>query len=255
MCQTPNRPVMIGLSPATKRAIVFVPDCEMWSCPECAPKLRARWIARVAHGVKALLATGEPVQFVTITSHERLKTFQACHAKFPDAWQKLYKAIKRLTPELTYALIPEKHQDGRMHMHMLSNTAMTTRWLKDNARSRGLGFQAYIKPVENVGHAAVYVSKYLGKGLDHEPLPPHFRRIRLSQNWAVLPELHEPSNAYDWLACRSLSGVLATCQECQKTGLTMIDLATGEYFDVMDLAQRYAWLDPSIDTNINSVYA
>lgn len=247
MCSTPNRPVMIGLSPATQRAVVFVPDCEMWSCPDCSKKLRERWKARVAFGTNALLQSGAKMNFITITSHEDLTTFAATCAVFPDAWSKLYAAIKRKTPGLAYCLIPEKHADGRLHMHMISNAAITTRWLKDNARSRGLGFMAEVDPLRTVAHAVWYVAKYLGKGLDDEPLPPHFRRIRLSQNWAALPELHEPSDAYDWLACRSPQGVLAVTAECQQKGMTMVDLQTGEYFDYGDLCERYAWFDQTLD--------
>lgn len=182
MCRTPNRPVMVGLMPAEKRALVFRPDCEMWTCEECAEKLRALWTARVAYGTNALIEAGASVNFLTITSHERLKTFAACYAVFPDAWAKLYAAMKRVKPAMAYALIPEKHEDGRMHAHLITDCPVTKRWLKDNARRRGLGYQADCQPVDGVGHAAAYCSKYLGKGLGDELLPPHFRRIRLSQN-------------------------------------------------------------------------
>lgn len=238
MCKTAGRPVMVGMDRQAHRALVFRPDCKMWSCPDCAVALRELWTARVAFGARAIIDGGGELKFLTITSHERLSTFSACYAVFPDAWAKLYAAMKRIHPSMAYALIPEKHQDGRMHAHILTDCPVTKRWLKDNARKRGLGYQADAQPVDGVGHAAAYCSKYLGKGLGDELLPAHFRRIRLSQNWAKLPELHEPADGLDWLACRSPAALWAACEECQRERLNMIDLRTGEVFDILDFIER-----------------
>lgn len=240
MCKTPNRPVMVGLSTEQHRAVVFRPDCDQWTCADCAEKLRKLWTARIAFGTQYLMQKGRAVNFITVTSHERLKTFAACYAVFPHAWGKLYAAMKRVDVAMAYALIPEKHKDGRMHVHLITDCPVTKRWMKDNARRRGLGYEADVQPVESEGHAAAYCSKYLGKGLGEADLPPHFRRVRLSQNWQDLPVLHEPSDAYDWLVCSTSSSLWAACEECQRQGMAMVDLENGEVFDFTDMVERIA---------------
>lgn len=178
------------------------------------------------------------MKFITLTSHERLKTFAATAAVFPLAWAKLYACWKRKTPGLAYAMIPECHEDGRLHVHMIASTEVRQKWVKDNARKRGLGFMADVQPLESVGKAAAYCAKYLGKGLGAIALPPHFRRIRLSQNFPT----NDPDNGrirdFDWLVCRSPAALWAACEECQKLGYNMVDLETGEVFDFLDMIAR-----------------
>lgn len=135
-----------------------------------------------------------------------------------------------------YLLITEEHKNGRLHAHFLSNAQMPTRWYKNNARQCGLGYEAKVEAVETDGKAAAYISKYIAKSLGGQSLPPHFRRVRCSQNWAELPVLEAAGQAgdFDWLVCNSHTSLWAAVEECQKERRDMIDGATGEYFDYQD---------------------
>jgi len=125
-----------------------------------------------------------------------------------------------------------------MHVHLITTCPVSKKWVKDNARKRGFGFMADVQPLESVGKAAAYCAKYLGKGLGAVSLPPHFRRIRLSQNFPT----NDPDNGrirdFDWLVCRSPAALWAACEECQKLGYNMVDLETGEVFDFLDMLER-----------------
>lgn len=244
MCSNPKSPYLVGVAKNSKKAVVFKSNCDSWECEECATKKQSQWCARAILGCKLIRSSGMAVQFVTITSHEKLKTFAATSAVFPSAWSKLYQRMKRKTPDMSYLLITEKHKkDDRLHAHFLTSCPMKTKWYKDNARACGLGFQAKVKPVESDGAAAAYVSKYIGKSLGGDTLPPHFRRVRCSQNWAALAQLeaHQQAGDFDWLVCNTTTALWAATEECQQKKITMIDGATGEYFDYQDAIDT--WYD------------
>jgi len=214
-------------------------DCDSWECEECAKKKQSQWVARAILGCQQIRSNGSAVQFVTITSHEKLLNFAATVAVFPHAWSKLYARMKRKKPTLAYLLITEQHKNGRLHAHFLTDVATTSRWMKDNARSCGLGYQAKVELVESDGKAAAYVSKYIGKSLVGQQLPPHFRRVRCTQNWAALADLVGQSDNYDWLVCNTTTSLWAATEECQKERRTMIDGRTGEYFDYGEACETW----------------
>jgi len=242
MCKNPASPYLVGFAKSGKKALVFKSNCDTWECEECASRKKSQWSARAILGCQELRSRGEIVHFVTLTSHERLKTFAATHAAFPSAWSKLYKRMKRRTPAMMYLMICEQHKlGGRLHVHFLTNHDDKTRWYKDNARACGLGFQAKVELIENDGKAAAYVSKYIGKSLGGERLPSHFRRVRCSQNWAPLAQLEGniASGDFDWVVCNTTTSLWAATEQCQAEKRTMIDGATGEYFDYQDAIETW----------------
>lgn len=209
-------------------------NCDSWNCAECAIRMKERWSLRAEIGVKEMLKSGDRVDFVTITSHEKLADFGATEIVWRSAWGMLYNALKRRNPKLQYMIVPERHKTGRMHVHALWNANVTKRWLKDNARKRGLGYQCEVKPIDTSGKAQHYVIKYLGKELG-ENVPAHFRRVRVSQGWAEIPD---PDNALVNLRWEYIgtNGALQTVyEECQAKRITLIDVSTGEMFDDIDL--------------------
>jgi len=131
-------------------------------------------------------------------------------------------------------IIPERHKNGRMHVHGLWNAGVEKRWLKNNARKRGLGFQCEIIPLTHSGYASKYVVKYIGKGLG-DFHAPHFRRVRVSDNWAVIPCPDTPLNGVRWEYVGTNGALQIVYEECQAKKITLIDLATGELFDDVDL--------------------
>jgi len=74
---------------------------------------------------------------------------------------------------------------------MIIAADFTKRWLKDNARSCGFGYQCDVSVFDNddaIKFAVWYTTKYLSKSLEITQWPKHFRRIRTSRNWPVLPD-------------------------------------------------------------------
>lgn len=226
--------LLVGFDYAAKRALVARANCESWSCPECARRMAERWVLRAQIGVRKFQNEGRSIRFVTITGHEKLKTFEATQAVWREAWPVLYAAVKRRCPDLQYFMVPEKHKDGRMHVHILWTSDVSQRWVKDNARKRGLGYQAKVKTVENAGHAAKYVTKYVGKDLG-ENVPKRTRRVAVSQGWPDIPEPKNELSALRWEYVNSNGALAVIYAECQAKHLDLIEVGTGEKFDDIDL--------------------
>lgn len=240
MCSNPLSPYLVGLSKTGEKAIVYQADCDDWECEECAKRKQNQWVARAIIGCKQITSNGTGLSFVTVTSHKSLKDFAATAAVFPHAWSLLYARMKRFQTKFDYLMVIELHKKGkRLHAHLLTDFTARQRWWKDNNAYSGLGYQAKVRTVENEGSAAGYVSKYLAKSLEGAMFPPKFRRIRVTNNWAELPTLHEPSNAYNWLVCHTTTSLWAAVEECQEKRLSMVDMRTGEYFDYQDACDTW----------------
>jgi len=140
------------------------------------------------HGAQLLIAEGREIDFLTLTSHEGLSPAMTIKV-FRHAWDQLNKRIRRASPDYQYLCIPEQHQDGRLHAHLIETTKLGTRWYKDNARECGLGYMAEESKVYSPEGAAWYVVKYLSKNMLDARWPEDFRRVRTSRGWPKLPEL------------------------------------------------------------------
>jgi len=192
------------------------------------------WGLRAKIGCAQIIKNGERLDFVTITSHEKLATFEATERVWKHAWSTLYAALKRQKNNLCYMIVPERHKDGRMHVHALWNAGVSQRWLKNNARKRGLGYQCKILHVSAEGHAQKYVVKYVGKDLGNDT-PPHFRRVRVSNNWANIPSPDTILNGLQWEYVGTNGALQIIYEQCGERGISIIDTLTGEYFDDIDL--------------------
>lgn len=240
--------LLIGFDHSAKRALVTRADCDSWNCPECAKRMRDRWVLRAEIGARKYIRDGLRLDFVTVTSHERLTTFAATEAVWREAWDRLYKAIKRRAEVFEYMVIPEKHQDGRMHVHALWTAGVSKKWLKDNARKRGLGFMADVREVKAVTDATRYVTKYIGKDLGTE-VPPHFRRVRVSRNWEEIPVPVTDVSNLEWLYVGSNGALSLLYDRCKLTRYDLIDLSTGMFFDDVDLGTivwNGKWVDKTM---------
>jgi len=226
--------IMLGWDHANKRCLAARANCDTWQCGECAARMSERWGLRASMGAREIMSRGESVDFVTITSHEKLKTFEACEGVWKSAWNALYCAIKRRKSDLSYLIVPEEHKDGRMHVHALWNAGVTQKWLKDNARKRGFGYQCKIVPIHSAGYAAKYVVKYVGKNIGVDR-PAHFRRVRVSRDWADIPQPTTADTNLQWEYVGTNGALQVVYAECQSKSYTMIDKATGAYWDDVDL--------------------
>lgn len=195
-CQTPRRPMLRGINHEMQKAVFFKPRCKMWNCPACAPVNRGLWAVRAYHGAEMLEQNGNSIQFLTLTSHEKLSA-SASLAVMPHAWDQLNKRARRVAPGYQYLLIPEPHKDGRVHVHAIETSALGERWWKDTARECGFGFMAEEEELRSAAGAAYYVTKYITKGLEGHEWPKGFRRVRTSRAWPKLPAL-PAAEGWEW---------------------------------------------------------
>lgn len=226
--------LLLGWDEVTRRVLVTRANCDRWACPECAVRLREQWMLRAQIGVRQYIGEGLHVDFITITSHEKLPDFASTERVWAQAWPVLYAALKRRSSKFQFFIVPEKHKDGRMHVHALWTAGVKQKWLKDNARKRGLGYQAKVKPVTDAVHAVRYVGKYIGKSLGDD-VPKRFRRVRVSQGWPEIPIPVTPNVGLRWEYISTNGALALAYDEVMRKNYDMIDLKTGEYFDDVDL--------------------
>ncbi len=228
MCR--NAGILLGWDFTSKRVLVTRGDCKQWDCPECAAKLKEHWTTRAQIGTREFIAQGLKVDFVTITSHEALKTFSQTDYVWKQAWAKLYAALKRKAAILEYFIVPERHRDGRMHVHALWTANVSQKWLKDNARKRGLGHQQKVIHVDSGIVAARYVTKYIGKDLGGD-VPNNFRRVRVSQGWTDIPVPVTDHSGLKWEYVNSNGHLEMAMFWCTTHHIDMLDAKTGENWD------------------------
>lgn len=191
-CQAAKRPVLKAYDYELGKVYLFQPRCKMWKCVPCAHQNRLLWQAKIGNGFEVYYAAGKRDWcFVTLTSHQKLTTESQCLYVWRSAWAKLSARIRRKYPGCHYVLIPEHHENGRVHWHMLMDVPVDYAWLKKSATACGLGWVTDCQSVyESIG-AILYVAKYLGKGIGDNKWPKNLRRIGTSQRWPILPDLYE----------------------------------------------------------------
>lgn len=200
-CQTPNRPLMLGVSHLGGVVLTVQPPCKLWRCQPCAARNAKRWIARVIQGVNEL--DGDWHMF-TLTAHENWRG-QASVKNLRQGWKKLYNRMRRKFGTANYVRVWELHADGvSFHLHGLTDVHPTTRWLKDNARQCGMGYEVETHQVDNAGQVAGYIAKYTMKNegfLKEYPdaWPKGLRRIEVSRSWVPWRELPENDIAWEML--------------------------------------------------------
>lgn len=133
--------------------------------------------------------------FVTLTSHELVRSLTAGLAVWRKAWPKLSAKMRRRQDGMQYMSVPELTKLSSFHVHMITSSELKTRWYKDNARAAGLGYQAKAVPVLSGLECGGYTTKYLTKAIALQGWPKYARRVNTSQNW---PRPPEPITPYEW---------------------------------------------------------
>jgi len=204
-CIAEKRPVLYAQT--GRSIIVYQPACKSWQCPECAKVKRAEWRERIGLGIKQYHSQGVcDWSFVLLTSNRKWKTQEVCIERWPDAWKKLSTRIKREYGNVHYAALPELHESGLLHMHLIighwsdapkgrAKWGKIARWYKKNAAECGLGWFANSKPCCDYLAAARYATKYMTKSMVLNGWPENLRRVRVSAGW---PEVCHGESAYDW---------------------------------------------------------
>ena len=174
-----------------KREIIQA-RCKLWSCPYCSEVNRHQHYIRILNGCNVLLDREQQLNFTTVTSHERLKSFEACRKVWSSAWGKLRARARRRCDavskyDFNFVWVPEMHKDGRLHFHFINTGKFSTRWWKDNSRSCGLGYQCKTEKLDNASQAVNYAIKYVGKSLGTQEYPKKMRRLSYSQGFPAKP--------------------------------------------------------------------
>lgn len=232
VCEAPRRPLLRALNHERRVVIYFKPRCKSWKCPACAEINKRLWTARIYDATAFHLAQGASVAFTTLTTHEKLSVEQSWRL-FYRQWQRLLLRARRKAGGGEYVMIPEAHQSGKMHVHMLDTFALPTRWWKDNARACGLGFMAESEFAETPGGAARYAAKYLSKGMVDEKLR-NVRRIRKSKGFL---NSSAGEQCTDWLYERLPDDVVLALdvQHYERRGFEVLLL---QHFEVFEAQQK-----------------
>lgn len=198
-----NSLTLLVIDRTRKKAVYVEMNCKMWSCGSCGARKARLWIARVINGVKYY---GGQWYFMTITAHQKWRGEERSLINLRQGWRKLYNRLLRKYGKFHYIKIFEHHVDGTLHLHLLTDVVLpyTTIWskskktgdrievhkckyLKDTSAQCGMGYMCDYQPLENVGLAAWYVAKYLGKSIGSSDFPPNLRRIQASHKFQKLP--------------------------------------------------------------------
>jgi len=187
-CQKYTRAVLTATDYSTQTTYLYQPRCKMWNCPSCGRLNKLNWQARIGYGYEHYSRNDiNNWMFVTITSNSKLKNQEQCLYVWSRAWPRLSARLRRQYSGLKYVILPEHHDDGRVHWHMIASHGISTRWLKDNAPSVGFGYMQESDEIDQAIQAIMYVSKYLGKSLEVAEWPKNLKRINTSRGWPQTP--------------------------------------------------------------------
>lgn len=241
-CIAEKRPHLTGVARKDKRIVLISPTCKMWSCPACSARNARRWIARIINGCNKMDTVDGWFMF-TLTAHENWRGF-ASVKNLRQGWKKLYNRMRRKFGIRHYCKVWEKHEDGTFHLHGLIDCVISERYLKDTARSCGMGFQVDIHEVDNAGQVAGYIAKYFLKSeltaKQTEPFPKDLRRIEVSRSWLKLPDMHEKS-LWEWVFNGSRQAQLYLAGRYESEGFDVIDTVIDRV-----LSTKLTLLDPQI---------
>jgi len=211
-CIKDNRPFLTGLDRDAQTAYLMRPACKMWNCPSCAARNAKRWIARIIHHINHTDAESGWLMF-TMTAHEKANNEYKSVLNLRAGWKKLYNRMRDNFGISSYVKVWERHTDLRFHLHgLIDNGEITKKWLKDNARECGMGYQVDLHSVDNAGQVAGYIAKYFMKSESvteamNTDYPKGLRRIEVSRNWMKLPDLIAEIE-FSWVVNQTRDGQL-----------------------------------------------
>jgi hypothetical protein len=178
---------VIIVIPADRSEVVVVPlRCKLWSCERCRPYVARKWAERIE--------TAQAERFLTLTLDP---------ARFRNPWQAFTHASKSIGPLFRklraecgpqeYCLVWEVHQSGWPHLHILQKGEfIPQKKLSAIWDQLGCGKVVDIRRVRSGKAAAVYVTKYLCKGLPAGTADCITgRRIRASRGFFPAPPPQE----------------------------------------------------------------
>lgn len=234
-CKRKGRPFLFGLDRDAMSAYITRPNCGLWSCPHCGREKAREWQARIGWGAENLMAKGERLYFVTLTAmgwmspHKTLENWRG-------NWPKLSSRLRRAAGgKCEYVYVHERHKDGRLHTHFVTNASLGRRWWKDVPPSCGFGYMNDVQEVESSAGVAAYVSKYLVKSL-RENWPKGWRRVSTSRSWPM-PESGELEDSRQWVVAKKALDVRIEYESIYEQGFS-IDVDADVFGDFYSLLQQ-----------------
>jgi hypothetical protein len=226
MCNNPKTPWLCYNNDEEKRLYWFRADCKLWSCEECSQKTKTRVGARAGRGAEYFEKIGFPVQFTTLTCSPKVRDKNASIQRWRTAWPKLRKRIIRKSPEFHYALFPEQHKTGAVHVHILETSNLSGRWFKDNSAGVGLGYMVDVADISNNAKIVMYVTKYMAKAIEFNHWPKGFHRFRFSQQWPTFED--NETSQVSWRVYLSLSAFDDEARYWHARGYRLVNTSSGE---------------------------
>lgn len=252
----PNYNVVLIKSKPGQKTIARA-RCKSWKCEYCSEINKFQWQSILRY---ALNTTDGTWQFVTFTAHENWRG-DASYKNIRKNGDKLWKRWRRLakkhtTEKMHYVRVLEPHEDDSLHVHAFVFAPMGmypqkvkrnhkghsraesngTRWLKDNARACGLGYQGDVKELADKRKATNYIVKYMSKSVFSDAIPAGARRIQTSQKFPK-PEHLKRGTSEEWSVNR-----------VGLTSYTVLSwIASGDHVHDADL--KRALLSEDIDTS------
>lgn len=195
-CPTLGTPYLFSDDNEKKVRRIIKARCKQWTCPYCSEINAIGAYVRILNGLNELQSKGNKLNFVTLTSHEKIRDFEQGYRIWQSAWRRLQERLRRRLKnsdsDCQFVYLFEAQKKGAFHVHMLVTGDLQTRWWKDNARECGLGYQAKSEHVNNAGLAASYVVKYIAKNIGLEISVPRLRRINFSRKFPAAKTLASP---------------------------------------------------------------
>ncbi len=223
-CPTSGTPYLIGDNYVIRKRIIVKARCKQWDCPYCSLINKSEHMNRIAVGIDKLIRQGLPLQFVTITCHEKWRGYENSLRNWRSNKDKLLARYRRYTKKQgygtgDYVYIPECHTDGSIHIHGVFVGKAKTRWWKDNARQSGLGYMAESEQLTSALQAINYVLKYITKEVGRKSIIKGFRRINYSQGF---PHVYRLPSGFEWDLLASTESIeSAIISGLVKEGLTV----------------------------------
>jgi hypothetical protein len=225
-CPNTDGIYVVGVNHSLRKTVIFTPNCKQWSCEVCSLKNTKKWIARVINGVNEL---GGDWYMLTLTSHEKMRGTSASLKCLREGFTKLNERMRRKYGSKNYVKVWEMHEDKTLHLHLLIDCKMPKKWIKDNARACGMGYQVDFHKVDNAGMVAGYIAKYTLKNAANLPdMPKNLRRIQCSLKFPKLPEIGGFDKSWTWVRCETEYGVFLNVQPVFLKGYEVIGKIEGD---------------------------
>jgi len=231
-CQNTAGIFVVGVNHVLKKAMVFVPNCKMWSCETCSLRNARKWIARIINGVNIL---GGNWYMLTLTAHEKMRGTSASLKNLREGFTKFAERLRRKFGTSQYVKVWEMHKDKSLHLHFLINVNLPKKWTKDNARACGMGYEIDIHKVDNAGMVAGYIAKYTLKNAAYlADMPKNLRRIQCSLGFPKLPKIGGLDNDWTWYRLETSFGVFDMINPVYARGYEIIDSSKVELGQELD---------------------